>query len=145
MSSRTSKKMREEVVAGLAPLDAVPVENGHCSPGHPDVDTACGCIELKSIARYPKRDETAIEFKSFTDDQRVWLVRRRRAGEPTYVIARIAGDWYLFDGEVAARRLGLAGKADLRRIAVRWWNSGRMDWRECVAILKNLKDIGVIA
>lgn len=139
MSSRTSAKMREIVCLELAALDAVPVENGDTCPGHPDVDYAGGSMELKSVARYPAKDHSPIPFKSFTDDQRVWLVRRKAAGEPTFVLARVSGDWYLVDGDVAARRLGLAGKIELRRIATRWWPGGRMDWSEMIRVLRQAK------
>lgn len=100
------RKLRPFLVA--AKLDPVRVENP-IHPGTPDVNLRTGAwIELKAIAKWPARAATIVQIPHFTPQQRVWLLRRSLAGGQTYLLLEVVRtrEWLLFDGKVAARRVG---------------------------------------
>lgn len=113
--SITWQKLRPILVA--AKLDPVRVENPIC-PGTPDVNLCSGhWIELKYIAAYPARDSLKLRIPHFTPQQRVWLYKRwKYAPGTTHLLleVRAAGQWLLFDGDVAAKIVGRGTVAEHR-------------------------------
>jgi len=111
-------KVRPILVA--AKLDPVRVENP-IHPGTPDVNLADGrWIELKCLACWPARESTLVRIPHYTPQQRVWLYRRwRYAPGSTHLLLEIrdAGQWLLFDGDVAAKVVGRATTAEHRKNA----------------------------
>jgi len=101
-------------------LDPIRVENP-IHPGTPDVNLANGIwIELKALAKYPVKPSYLLRLPWYTPQQRVWLYRRWRAGGRTYLLLEVvaAGDWLLFDGDVAAKIVG-RGTVDRHRVNAR--------------------------
>jgi hypothetical protein len=102
--------MRQVVVKMLnaAGLDAVSVENP-AYPGTPDINFCEGWIELKQLAAWPERIGSDVRIDCFTPQQRVWLLKRWRAGGNVWLLVQIGPQWLLFDGETAARCVGKPG------------------------------------
>lgn len=95
---------------------AVPVENP-ALPGTPDVNYIGGWIELKQIEEWPKRDDTVVMIEHYTPQQRVWAIRRRRAGGTCWLLLQCRREWLLFDGAVAATHLNSCTKSELTKVA----------------------------
>lgn len=118
--------MRGVVIALLRRIDAVSVENvAHV--GTPDVWTAHGAIELKHLDAWPRRETTPLRVPHFTAAQRVWLVRRTRAGGRAHVLLRVCGEWILLRGLDAAYKLGNATRRELCDLAVARWDGTPVD------------------
>lgn len=113
--------MRSRVTHALKPLDAMAVENS-VQPGTPDVEFIGGWIELKSVDR-PVREGTVVQVPHFTPLQRLWLKRRCDRGGKAWLLLRIGTDWLLFDGRVAAAKLGCSTFPELLRAAIVLWPS----------------------
>ncbi len=128
------KTMRKRVVRALRALDAVAVENG-CGVGTPDVNFVGGWVELKSVAAWPARPATPLRVEHFTQEQRLWLARRTRAGGIALLLLKVGDDWLLFTGSVGAQVVGRATKADLFRVALRSWPGG-LDDEDLLAMLE---------
>ena len=97
-----------------AKLDPIRVENA-VHPGTPDLNLATGVwIELKAIAGWPARQQTLVRLTKYTPQQRVWLLRRWRAGGGAWLALYVASCrlWYLFDGE-AAQTIGKVPQFEL--------------------------------
>ena len=109
--------MRQHLVRVLktAGLDPVSVENP-AHPGTPDLNYADGWLELKWVKRVPAREDTVLALEHFTPQQRVWLLRRWRAGGNVHMLLCCAGEWMLFDGDVA---VGVVGKSTLPELRER--------------------------
>jgi hypothetical protein len=89
-------------------LDPVRVENP-VHPGTPDVNLASGAwLELKALERFPERPAALVRIPHFTPQQRVWLLRRWRAGGGAWLALYIATRraWFVFDGATAAEHVG---------------------------------------
>jgi hypothetical protein len=112
------------VRAAMEGLDPVRVENP-ALPGTPDVNYVEGWVELKSIHKWPVRSETPVRCEHFTPEQRVWLVRRCRAGGRAHLLVRVGQDILLFDGVTAALHFGKVNKSRLLELAVKVWRQGR--------------------
>lgn len=107
-------------------LDPIRVEN-FALAGTPDVNITNAWIELKRASAWPKRDRTPLRLPHFTPQQRVWLLRRWRAGGAAFLMLRVGTNgqaWMLFAGDVAALRVGHADRAELHEIALAVWPSG---------------------
>lgn len=114
--------MRRAVIKLLRPLHAISVENGMCHPGTPDVNCTLGWIELKATNNWPAREETPVRLDhDLTPQQRIWLMKRRRAGGACWVLLTVANDWLLLDGAVAAEHLGKVARWELEELAIATW------------------------
>lgn len=113
--------MRQTVIRLLKPLHAVSVENGMTHPGTPDVSYAGGWIENKAMEHWPVKPETPLRVDHFTPQQRIWLIRRRRAGGRAFLLLTVGRDWLLFDGAVAAECLGKVPQHTLYTLAAATW------------------------
>lgn len=127
--------MRQIVVKALKPLDAISVEN-LARPGTPDINYIEGWIELKILEDWPTRKTTCIQVVCFTPQQRVWLRRRVERGGAAYLLIRIADDWLLFDGAVAALHIGHLTKFGMINRALLYCEN-KLDIRALFKILKN--------
>ncbi|MDB5177551.1 MAG: hypothetical protein JWN75_1219 [Candidatus Saccharibacteria bacterium] len=89
--------------------------------GIPDVNYTYGWIELKTIPAWPKRAATVVAIDHFTPEQRVWGIKRWRAGGLSWHLLRVGNgpdaDWLLFDGETAGRYVGHVDKEKLFTLA----------------------------
>jgi hypothetical protein len=114
--------MRQQVVAMLRSLHAFAVENGGCHPGTPDVNHRDGWIECKATEYWPAKAETPVRLDHpVTNQQKIWLRLRFRAGGPAHVLLTVDGEWLLFEGVVAAEHLGTATRAELYDLCLEHW------------------------
>lgn len=129
--------MRRTVVQLLKPLHAVSVENGLCHPGTPDVNCTLGWIELKATNDWPVRATSTVRLDhGLSPQQRIWLLRRRRAGGNAWVLVTVARDWLLFDGAVAAHVLGRVTRLELTEAAIRIWEGRTPTSEELIRCLR---------
>lgn len=126
--------MRRRVVKALWKLDAMPVENA-AAPGTPDVEYIGGWIELKQLPRWPEDAEGIVRVPHFTRQQRVFHLRRRRAGGSSWLLLQCRREWLLFDGAIAALNLGRVRRADLYGLAAHHSTSGlrKKELVECIS------------
>jgi hypothetical protein len=124
--------MRPRVLHALRALDAMPVEN-FVYPGTPDVNYVEGWVELKWLREWPAREGTVVEVDHFTPQQRVWHIRRARAGGNNWLLLQVRDEWLLFRGEVAAKMLGRVPRAELVKNCSRHWRG--LDERELATCL----------
>lgn len=131
------RDMRKEVVAALRELDAVSIENG-VGIGTPDVNYVGGWLELKHLDAWPERASTVVECDLFTPQQRVFILRRVRAGGRADVLLKVGRtrpDWVLLPGAWAAQHLGSEPRRVLVDNCLGAW-CGRLVGEELVACLK---------
>ncbi len=127
--------MRRQVVTVLRPLDAISVENS-AYPGTPDVNFVDGWVELKWLRNWPKCETAIVAISHFTPQQRVWLLRRARAGGNVWLLLQCKREWLLFDAQTAARVVGRSSVNELVRWAHTYWPSG-LKKDELLSILDN--------
>lgn len=99
-------------------LHAGAVNNEQCWPGTPDIyyrgivpmpgpssvrHVLDGWCEQKYLRAFPKRANTSVRFPCYTLKQREWHTSFSDAGGKITVLALVKRDWFLFDGNVAAR------------------------------------------
>lgn len=118
----SEKQMRRKVVQILKPLDAQSVEN-LCAAGMPDVNYCWGWIELKKLPAWPKREDTIVRIDHFTQQQRIWLLRRWQMSRNAWLLVQIEQDWMIFDGKTAAQHVGKSyNKKEMLFHAYEAWN-----------------------
>lgn len=115
--------MRQAVTRALRPLNAIAVENP-VLPGTPDVNYVEGWIELKWIRAWPKGVDTVVRIPHYTVQQRIWHIKRRRAGGQAWWMLRCRSEWLLMDGALAAIHVNNATKAELIALSGRHWKTG---------------------
>lgn len=106
----------------LAGLHPVRIENA-VAMGTPDVNCSLGWIELKQVEEkdIPKRETTLLRLDHYTPEQRIFQLKRARAGGPCWLLLLLDHEWLLFSSKVAAERLGKMTVADTREAATRRW------------------------
>lgn len=117
----SERLFRQNVIHLLRPLDAQSVEN-ICHPGTPDVNCTLGWIELKWVKSPPARPDTILAVRHFTPQQRVWLMRRWRAGGGAWLLLQCGKSWLLFTGETAADVVGRTPMGILHAAACSQWD-----------------------
>lgn len=116
-------------------LDPIRVENSVLA-GTPDVNFIGGWMELKWSKEWPKREDSIVPLDHFTPQQRVFALRRWRAGGVSLVMWTVGGVWMLFDGQTAAKILGKVPRVDLEAQALRVWKP--LDDEALVSYLREL-------
>jgi hypothetical protein len=102
-------------------LDPVRIEN-RCEKGTPDVNLSNGVwIELKWCRKAPKRGGILRLAHDYMTEQRTWAIRRIHAGGKVFVLLKVANEWFLFKGDIAAEYLGYSTIEKLKEVAVRTW------------------------
>lgn len=127
----SEKALRKRLGNRLVPKYASvwhPVENSVLD-GTPDnwflIDGVGGWVELKHVSDYPKRPVTPIRWKRFTLQQVATIEEFGEGGSPSWVLAQVAADHYLFHW-TAAREL----RAEQPRF---WWEqNARAVWKSRV-------------
>lgn len=113
MWGRLRKALRE--------FDPVRIEN-RCEKGTPDVNLAGGeWVELKWCRKAPKRGGILKLDHEMTREQRTWAIRRIHAGGKVWLILKVANEWLLFKGDIAAKYLGYSSLEELREVAEKVW------------------------
>lgn len=130
--------MRKKVVKALAPLNAIAVENP-CLPGTPDVNFIEGWIELKWLRSWPKKEETIVKLDHYSQQQKVWAFRRRRAGGSCWFMLQCGREWLIMDGAVAALWVNKCTKAELIAKSVVYFKSG-LDIPAMIQLLEQKQD-----
>lgn len=100
--------------------DPISVENS-AYPGTPDVNYADGWIELKALDRWPKRANTIVRPRHFTQQQKVWLRRRWRVSQNAWLLLAVGREWLLFDGQTAFEKVGRSSRLELMGVAFYTW------------------------
>ena len=134
---------RAKVINWLRILNAVSVENP-VGPGTPDVNYGGildgvrveGWLELKSVDKWPVREETSLRLPHYSPQQRVWHARRHRVGGMVHVLLKVADDWILLDGVTAAKELGKCNKQRLIAVSCAYWASAPGE--DLVTCLRNI-------
>jgi len=92
-----------------------------------------GWMELKKLNEWPKRESTIVRIDHYTDDQRIWLARKGRAGGYTWLFLQVGRDYLLFNWK-AAQEVGRLPKEHLMRSASLVSEKG-MNWAQLGRIL----------
>lgn len=126
--------MKPRVVKALKPLHAFCVEN-RVGAGTPDVNYTEGWIELKWMRSWPKRGTTIVKIEHYTKQQKIFAVKRRRAGGNCWLLLQVKQQWLLFDGAVAAIILNKKTAKELFHHAYKVWPHGLKDQEliECIS------------
>ena len=105
----------------LRHLDPVRIEN-RLEKGTPDVNCVGDIwIELKWQRKAPKRGGILKLDHDMTLEQRIWAIRRHKAGGKTYVLLKIGPEYLLFKGYIAAEFLGKLTLEQLKEKALGVW------------------------
>lgn len=103
----------------IAPLDPYRVEN-LVDAGCPDVNYTGGWIELKNVPKWPKRPNTLVRIDHYTDQQRLWLLRRWKAGGRAFLVVQVDRSWFLF-GAHSAQLVGYITREQMIASCLCWW------------------------
>lgn len=131
----SEKVIRNWVLRALSPIHAVPVENP-VYPGHPDVDTVLGAIELKHLEEAPKKADTLVRVPHYTPQQRLWARQRRRAGGNCWMLIQVGATICLLDGAVAAEIIGKTTLEQIIGSSIKVW-TGRPKENQLLSTLIN--------
>lgn len=106
----------------LKGLDPIRIEN-RLEKGTPDVNLANGSwIELKWRRRKPKNPSAILKLDhEYSQEQRVWAIKRFQAGGKIFVLLKISNEWLLFTGLIAAEYLEKVSLNELRKVACGRW------------------------
>lgn len=115
---------------GIADLSFVQkregVHHGH-SESFPMTVGVHGFIELKYRGMAPERPSTVCKIDHYTDDQRIWLRDKGRAGGMTFLLLQLGRVYMLFD-HVGCQEVGKVTTAELYDLAC-WHNANGLDPR----------------
>ena len=106
----------------LVGFHPVRIENA-AGLGTPDVNCTLGWIELKQVktSDIPKRASTVLHLDHFTNEQRIFLLKRAEAGGACWLLMLLGDEWLLFTGRTAADHVGRENVETTRRLAARIW------------------------
>lgn len=111
--------MRATVVQLLRQWHAVSVENP-VHPGTPDVNFVNGWVELKWLREWPINGGV-VQLEHFTQQQRIWLLKRWNAGGFAWLLLQCRTEWLLFSGPVAFHCVGHCDRESLIAKANKHW------------------------
>lgn len=111
---RTLKKAIKE-------LDPYRVEN-LLDRGCPDVNFVDGWIELKHVPKWPVRGGV-VRIEHYTNEQRIWLMRRWRAGGKAFLLIQAEREWLLYTAP-QAQKVGELTVQEMRDWASVHWPRG---------------------
>lgn len=118
---------------------ATRVENPAC-PGTPDVNWCVrgveGWIELKSIRKPPARPTTIVRCRHYTQEQKIWLTERKKAGGRVHLLVKIGKRYMLFSSRESFERFGSVPMGVLAKLAQATWLD-RLDKQELIEELMN--------
>lgn len=118
---KPEQRMWDAIKPNMAGLDARRIESTSTASGIPDVNYVQGWIELKCLRGWPVREKTIVKVKHFTADQRAFLRVRWAAGGKTFLLLKVAKEWLLFTGPVAAKSIHYVNRQKLYEICVSRW------------------------
>lgn len=101
------------------------------STGIPDVSYSTdhhGWIELKYLARPPKRPNHPLAIPHFTAEQRNWITRHGSRGGKCFVLLQVEKTYFLLSWDQVGI-LGPSTYAELKETAFRCW-AGGIPWEE---------------
>jgi hypothetical protein len=127
--------LRSYVLRMLKPVHGVAVENPAC-PGTPDVNCTHGWIELKALQRWPRSDTAIVTINHYTAKQRLWAHRRMTAGEPTFLLLRVAREYLLFTG-ANVQLVGTLPRPQLLQAAAKHWTQ-KINTTELISCLAKI-------
>lgn len=106
----------------LCGLHPVRIENA-VALGTPDVNCSLGWIELKQVQTkdIPKRPDTILSLDHYTNEQRIFQLKRSRAGGPCWLLLLLGSEWLLFDAKTAWEKVGKLTAAQTAAAAQRRW------------------------
>lgn len=113
-------RMRQDVVKALKPLHAISIENS-CGVGTPDVNYVHGWIELKAMPHWPAGATTPLRIPHYTNEQKIWAVKRARTGGRCDLLLKVETEWFCFEGDIAAQHLGKTHREGLISLATYYW------------------------
>lgn len=115
----------ESVRPLLAGLHPVRIENA-VALGTPDVNCSLGWIELKQVKQenIPKRETTILSIDHYTPEQRIFQLKRNRAGGACWLLLLLGREWMLFDSKAAFEVVGKYTAQGTRERATRRWYGG---------------------
>jgi hypothetical protein len=131
--------MRGRVIKALAPLHAFAVENP-VQPGTPDVNYVEGWIELKWLREWPKGADTPVRFEHYSPQQRIWAIKRRKAGGQVWFLLQCKREWILLDAAIAAMRVNLTTREELIEIAS-WYSSNGLEAEDLIVCLSQMQNV----
>jgi hypothetical protein len=128
--------MSRLVMDALRPLHPVRVENA-VHPGTPDINYVGGWIENKEVPSWPSSDRWHLRIPHFTVQQRLWLRQRVMKGGRAHLLLKVASEWLLLRGDVAADLIGESSPAQLRAAADLTWRTDDKDgWDRLLNLLR---------
>lgn len=121
----SEQNMRQKFNRAMFGRDPVSVEN-HAYPGTPDVNFIEGWAELKWLRAWPAGASTIVRLEHLTQQQRIWLVKRKRAGGNVWLILQCRREWLCFNTEEAFLRVGSVPQSTLKEIGTVLWGTERL-------------------
>lgn len=111
--------MKSTLIKALAPLDPQCIESPVTGLGIPDVNFIGGWFECKNLDAWPKgADTNPVRFHHpLTKEQGVWLYRRSKAGGLAMVCAKVATDWFFFDGSWIKNKWHMMTRPEMMEMA----------------------------
>jgi hypothetical protein len=90
-----------------------------------------GWIELKAVRKAPVRATTIVRCDHYTQEQRVWLSERKKAGGRVHLLVKVERTYFLFSSPESFEKFGKCTMASLGRAAQRVW-TGTLNHAELI-------------
>lgn len=114
--------MRGRIVKVLKPLHGISVEN-RVLPGTSDVNYVEGWIELKWIRNFPKKPDSIVRIKHYTNQQKLFIRKRHLSGGKAFLLLQVKREWFLFT-HPATMEVGKLTRQGLIDSCFKYWNNG---------------------
>lgn len=118
--------MWNRVRKAIKELDPVRIEN-KIEKGTPDVWYTEGAIELKWQRKLPKRGGVLRLDHDMTLEQRIWAIRRQKAGGKVFLLLKAGKFFILLKGYIAAEYIGKLSLIELQEKAEKVWVNKLVD------------------